>query len=321
MTDAVSNMDAAHMAVLPEEEFSRFLKGEEQMYILLDAAVDKKRISDLYALCPEVEGAFLFCADNLRDLAACGPFLARIPIQDCVIEWVQDANTRPQTAIMCFSPFSLHDLSKYLNGFLQVQAEYGQWLLFRFYDKVILYEALKENAFRPITAVLSAFSKIIFPVCDEWNVHKWVIIKNKLEACLDATHPTITHEDIEAFSSRQVKRLILSHLVGNRELFSIHECKTNRKSLVYARDNLEITEIMAEAAYRVGDELYEETCDRLCNLEQAYSLNSFEELTRVDLLLYAATEEKQRRFGTILRDVDRDIHLRIRDCLAIKGEL
>lgn len=321
MTNTVSNMAAHHVAVLPVEEFSCPLNGEEQMYILLDAAVDKKRISDLYALCPEVEGAFLFCKDNLRHLAACGPFMARIPQPEKLFEWVRDVNTRPQTAIVFYSPFSLFALCEHLNRHLQIQTEYGQQLIFRFYDSVILYEALNINPFSAIRTVLSPFSRTIFSVCDEWNVNKWVIIKNRQDACLDTTSSTITHDDIDAFISSQARRLILSYLTSNREQFSICECVIEREPLVYARDNVEITEITAELAYRIGDELYEETCDRLTKLEQMYSLDSFEALTRVDLLLYGATDEEQRHFDAILQDVDRDIHLRIRNCLAIQREL
>lgn len=152
---------------------------DSAFYVLLDCTEDKSALAELHSLFFELEACGLFDKSCGQDMADKGPLLVRIPFDGRAREWMARDDVLRGTAMFLFSPLDFPKLCLHLKALLKCGTEYGQRLLFRFYDDNILYAAL-EGGFRPAFHMLAAFDAVALNIVDARNIRKWVLIRNEM---------------------------------------------------------------------------------------------------------------------------------------------
>ena len=290
---------------------------DSAFYVLLDCTEDKSALAELHSLFFELEACGLFDKSCGQDMADKGPLLVRIPFDGRAREWMARDDVLRGTAMFLFSPLDFPKLCLHLKALLKCGTEYGQRLLFRFYDDNILYAAL-EGGFRPAFHMLAAFDAVALNIVDARNIRKWVLIRNEMPPEALPARMTITHEDLEFFQTAAMRYKMRDYIAGNFESL-LHIGK--RSPRAYSCDRFTVMELVCDAARAISDTLYEETCERLVRLETEFGINDFGMLLKVDKLLFDASLDELEECRAIVEAGGGDASSRLRDILAARERI
>lgn len=132
---------------------------EQQVYALLDGAVNPKLLDYLYRCQPPFE--CLFRGELKPDMAQVAPYLALFEPGSEFASWVLAQGWGKHWGVLAVSATSLAEMRRHFRRFLTVHTEEGKPLYFRFYDPRVLRVYLPtcsakelEEFFGPVQAFL-----------------------------------------------------------------------------------------------------------------------------------------------------------------------
>ena len=306
-------------AKFPLAWFAQATSKNEQMFLLLDAAIDKNIPNIITEFDSKSKYLPLFYQEKHIELLDASPILVPVIENSPLVKWALESEKISKSCIFLSSMHAIEHIADYFIKYLDIVSDEGEYLLFRFYDPVVMSDMIFSDLPNDLDRILFPIASLALNFYDKNNQNIWGAFYKKYSANQGepTNDPIIYGENyIELFQRASVRRKINKHIIeSNKLLGNDMIVKSNIEPVLC--QNFDTNMSYAEKSIYIDNEVYDEALKRLMRYESLYEITNFNYLAKCDTLLSLADPISKLDMHKVLIDKQKVIVDKIYLCEKI----
>ena len=291
-------------AKFPLVWFEQATSKNERMFLLLDAAIDK----NIPKIISEFDGKSkyipLFYQDKHIELLDASPILVPVIENNPLVKWALESEKISKSCIFLSSMYDIKHIADYFIKYLEIVSDEGEYLLFRFYDPVVMSDMIFSDLPNDIDRILLPIASLALNFYDKNNQNVWGTFYKKCYAnqCEPTDNSIVYGENyMELFQRASSRRKINKHIIEcNKRLGNDMIVDSTIEPVICS--NFDTNMSYAEKSKYIDNEAYDEVLKRLMYYESLYEIANYNYLIKCDTLLLLADPISKLDMHKVLMD-------------------